>query len=127
MAKVDSKGRVLIPISIRKKMGIDEGTELILIPSDEKKEARILPLNNGRTQKCSVVMTNQPRSMSNVMEVLDMMNINILMSESRNLLGNGSSEWTFILDTSELTTKPGSIEERLSRLEGVKSVNIKGK
>ena len=127
VVKLDSKGRALVPIRLRKMMGIREGSELVLIPDKDVKGARILPLNNGKTSECRILMTDQPDGISSVMQLLDVMNISILMSESRNLLGNGASEWTFILDTSRLTEKPEIIEERLMKLDGVKSASIAGR
>lgn len=124
VVKLDSKGRILIPVSFRKKLGISSETELVLMHSEKKKEVRMMPLSDQTAAKCTVLLSNSPGSLTNVMEVLDMLNVGVLMSESRNLMGNGTSEWTFVLDTSKSKEQIKDIESRLDSLNGVKSANF---
>ncbi len=124
MVKLDSKGRILIPINLRKKMGIVPDNELILMPGKIGKVVRIMPICNENAAKCTVMLSNSPGGLSNVMGVLEMLNVSVLLSKSRNFIGNGTSEWTFILDTSQSTEEPKMLEERLATLESVKSATI---
>ena len=124
VVKLDSKGRILIPVSFRKKLGISSDTELVLMQGEMNKEVRIMPLSDQTAAKCTVLMSNGPGSLTNVMEVLDMLNVGVLMSESRNLMGNGTSEWTFVLDTSKSKEQNKNIQSRLESLDGVKSANF---
>jgi AbrB family looped-hinge helix DNA binding protein len=124
LVKVDSKGRMLIPSSMRKKLRINNGTELVLMHGKEDNLLRIMPLSNGKIVKCSVSVSNSPGSLSSVMEMLEMLNAGVMMSESRKFIGKDVSEWTFILDVSKLSGQPEALEEKLSMLECVKSVDI---
>ena len=126
VVKVDSKGRILIPARLRKKMGIETDSELVVIKSEEEKQLRIMPLSNGKTVKCRVSVSDSPGGLLSVMELLEMLNVNVLMSESVNFMGNGTSEWMFILDISQLNKKPAVLQERLSTLGSVKSVSVSG-
>lgn len=127
LVKLDSKGRILIPINFRKKLGINSDTELVLMHGERNKEVRIMPLSDQATAKCTVLMSNGPGSLTNVMEVLDVLNVGVLMSESRNLLGNGTSEWTFVLDTSKSDGQNKDIKSRLESINGVKSADFSKK
>jgi len=124
LVRVDSKGRMLIPSSMRKKLRINNGTELVLMHGKEDNLLRIMPLSNGKIVKCSVSVSNSPGSLSSVMEMLEMLNAGVMMSESRKFMGKDVSEWTFILDVSKLSGQPEALEEKLSMLECVKSVDI---
>lgn len=127
VVKLDSKGRILIPVSFRKKLGISSDTELVLMRGERKKEVRMMPLSDQTAAKCTVLLSNSPGSLTDVMEVLDMLNVGVLMSESRNLMGNGTSEWTFVLDTSKSKEQIKDIQSRLDSLNGVKSANFSKK
>lgn len=124
VVKLDSKGRILIPVSFRKKLRISPDTELVLLHGDRKNEVRMMPLSDQTAAKCKVLLSNGPGNLTNVMEVLDMLNVGVLMSESRSLMGNGTSEWTFVLDTSKSNEQNKDIQSRLESLSGVKSASF---
>ena len=109
LVKVDSKGRMLIPSSLRKKLRINNGTEMVLMHGKEDNLLRIMPLSNGKIVKCSVSVSNSPGSLSSVMEMLEMLNAGVMMSESRKFMGKDVSEWTFILDVSKLSGQPEAL------------------
>jgi bifunctional DNA-binding transcriptional regulator/antitoxin component of YhaV-PrlF toxin-antitoxin module len=127
VVKLDSKGRILIPISFRKKLRIRADTELVLLPGEKMRELRMMPLCDQTAAKCRLLLTDSPQGLTNVMEVLEMLNVGVLMSESRSLMGNGTSEWTFVLDTSKSNEGHKDIESRLLSLNGVKSASLMNK
>ncbi len=127
IVKLDSKGRILIPAKFRRDIGIKPFTELILMPGKKGKSVSMMPLREENAARCTLMMSDSHSGLSNVMEVLEMLNIGVLMSESRNLAGNGTSEWTFILDTSRSSEGSDILLDRLSELKSVKSASIDGK
>ena len=127
LIKIDSKGRILIPASVRKKLDIRVDSELVLIPGKDGKGVSMMPISDRNAAKCKVEISDSMRGLSNVMEVMDLLNVGVLMSQSSNLTGNGTSEWTFILDTSKSESDIQKLEERLSALSCVKSVSVPGK
>jgi len=122
VVKVDSKGRVLLPINIREGLGIKPDTELVLVPG--KVGINIMPVSNGCMAKCTILMSNSPGDLSSVMNVLETLNVGVVMSQSRNFIVNGTSEWKFILDTSKTSAELSSLENKLSSLNVVKSVKF---
>jgi len=125
--KVDSKGRVLIPVSIRKMLKIKNGAELMVSMGAGETHVTAVPIASSGTAECRMALSNAPGKLSGVMDLLDSLNVGVVMSQSRNLSGNGTSEWSFLLDISNLRGEPSLLEERLSVLEGVKSINMEYK
>ncbi len=108
IAKLDSKGRLLIPSHIRKFLNVDDGTEVIILPDNEKSEARILPLVRDKTAEFRITMTDSPGSLAVIAGILARYNINVLMSKSRSIVKGKVAEWDLIVDTS---TCNGKIEQ----------------
>jgi len=100
ISKLDSKGRLLIPSHIRKFLSVDEGTEVIILPDNEKAEARILPLVRDKTAEFRITMTDSPGSLALIADMLARYNVNVLMSKSRSVVKGKLAEWDLIVDTS---------------------------
>jgi len=124
ISKVDSKGRLLIPNHIRKDLGIETGTEIVIIPDGNKGEARILPLVKEKTAKFRFLLTHVPDSLATVASLLAEYNINIVMSESRTIIKNKLAEWDVITDISECKERLEKIKDQLLRSSLVKDVEI---
>ncbi|RLJ07732.1 MAG: hypothetical protein DRP12_01720 [Candidatus Aenigmatarchaeota archaeon] len=124
ISKVDSKGRLLIPNHIRKDLGIETGTEIVIIPDGDKGEARILPLVKEKTAKFRFLLTHVPDSLATVASLLAEYNINIVMSESRTIIKNKLAEWDVITDISECKERLEKIKDQLLRSSLVKDVEI---
>jgi AbrB family looped-hinge helix DNA binding protein len=124
IVKVDSKGRVLIPSGVRRSMKIQDGSELILMNAKDQKHISMMPLSKEKTVKLSISVTNSECRVSTLLEMLDSLNAGVLVSESRNLVSQGTTEWTFILDTTKMTSEPKFIREKLSALGYVKTVEM---
>lgn len=120
ITRVDSKGRILIPIHIRKMLGADDGTEIMIIPEHDKSQVRMLPLVRDKTAEVRILMNDVPGSLAHIADALAGHNVNIIMSESRTITRGKLAEWDVIIDTSEAN---GSIDKLKGELE--KSSNIK--
>jgi bifunctional DNA-binding transcriptional regulator/antitoxin component of YhaV-PrlF toxin-antitoxin module len=115
IARLDSKGRILIPSHIRKFLNVDDGTEVIILPDGEKSEARILPLVRDKTAEFRITMADSPGSLAVIADILARYNINVLMSKSRSLVKGKVAEWDLIVDTSACN---GKIERMRASLLG---------
>jgi bifunctional DNA-binding transcriptional regulator/antitoxin component of YhaV-PrlF toxin-antitoxin module len=114
ITRVDSKGRILIPIHIRKMLGADDGTEILIIPEREGGHVKMLPLVREKTAELRLMMNDIPGSLAHIANSLATHNVNIIMSESRTVVKGKTAEWDVIIDTSEAN---GSIEKLKSELE----------
>jgi len=101
IVKLDTKGRMLIPIHIRKFLNVDDGTELILLEDRDKTQVRILPLIREKTAELRFRLGDIPGSLAYIADTLANYNMNIIMSESKTLVKGTMAEWDVIVDTSE--------------------------
>ena len=123
--KLDSKGRLLIPVHIRKKLNASEGTEVMIISDDETSEIRIVPLIKGKNAELKFLLTGIPESLAMVANILATHNINILMSHSKTLIRGKMAEWNVIVDTS--TSNNGNLDrlrEELQTSKFIKNVEV---
>ncbi len=123
--KLDSKGRVLIPIHIRKKMNASEGTDVMIVANDEANEIKLIPIIKNRNAELKFLLTNIPDSLAVVANVLANHHINILMSESRAIVRGKITEWNIIADTSKANNEElEKIKNELSSSRFVKNIEI---
>ena len=121
--RLDSKGRLLIPLHIRKKLNATEGTEVMIMSDNETNEIKIVPLIEGRNAELKFLLTGIPDSLAMVANMMATHNINILMSQSRTLVRGKMAEWNVIVDVSN----NGNLEKLKNELktsEYIKNIEI---
>lgn len=123
VARLDSKGRILIPAHVRKNLKVKNGTEVILVPDHEKNELRMLPLVRGKSAKLRFVLTDLPDSLASIANILDTNNINIIASESRSLSKN-LTEWDLVVDISRCCNGFENLRQEFMSANTVKSVEM---
>ncbi len=101
IAKIDSKGRILVPSHIRDILDAKEGTELLLVSDMEKSQVRMIPLSKEKTAALRLLIKDTPGSLARIASMLAEKHVNIITSESRTLVKGKLAEWNLIVDTSE--------------------------
>ena len=124
IVKLDSKGRVLIPIHIRNMLKADEGTDVVIIPDKSNGHMKILPLVNGKTAEIRLLLNDLPGSLASIANILAEYDINVIMSESRTLARGQLAEWDVVVDTSNFTKDFDHLKERLLNSNLVKNVDV---
>ena len=124
ITRVDSMGRILIPIHIRKMLGADDGTEIMIIPEHDKGQVRMLPLVREKTAEMRIIMNDVPGSLAHIADSLAAHNVNIIMSESRTITKGKSAEWDVIIDTSEANGGMEKLKAELESSKDIKKVEI---
>lgn len=123
IARLDSKGRVLIPAPVRKHFKVDDGTEFIMIPDAEKNELRMLPLVKGKSAKLRFIVTDLSDSLASIASVLDVNSVDIIASESRSFSRN-LTEWSLVVDISRCSNGFEGLKKELMSPSTVKSVEM---
>lgn len=123
VAKLDSKGRILIPSGVRKHFKVSDGTEIILIPDHENNELRMLPLVKGKSAKMRFTLTDLPDSLANITNLLDINNISIITSESRTL-SRSLTEWNLVVDISQSNNGFDGLKDKLMSAKTIKTVEM---
>ncbi len=124
IVRLDSKGRILVPIHIRHMLKAEEGTEVVIIPDKNNGHVKILPLVNGKTAEIRLLLKDLPGSLAKIANILMEYDINIIMSDSRTLARGDLAEWNVIVDTSEFSNGFDSLRERLLNSDAVKNVEV---
>ena len=124
IVRLDSKGRILIPIHIRDMLKADEGTEVIIIPDKKNEHMKVMPLVNGKTAEIRLLLQDLPGSLAGIAGILSEHDIDIIMSESRTLAKGKLAEWDVIINTSNFNDGFEGLKERLLSSELVKSVEV---
>lgn len=103
MVKVDSKGRILVPLAIRDVVKLREGAYVTLVADPERREITIVPLADPsvRVAELRIEMPDVPGSLATIAKLLADVNIDLLASESRTLERGKLAEWRIIADVSK--------------------------
>jgi len=123
ITKVDSKGRILIPVNFRSSMNIEEGTEMIIVPDKDNNHFKIMPLAKGSTAELKLLMHSSPGCMSLIVDALSANACSILLSESRRI-GEELTEWKLLVDMPHRNNGVETLQDVISNLEGVKDLKI---
>lgn len=123
IARFDSKGRLLIPSHLRRALRADEGTDMVIIPDEDKRQVRIIPLVKGKTAEIRFLIEDVPGSLAGIARVLSQSGLDIILSESRTLEKGQLAEWDVMADTSGCDDLEG-VRKRCMGLGSVKSVSI---
>jgi AbrB family looped-hinge helix DNA binding protein len=94
ISKIDEKGRLLIPLGIRKALGIEPGMEIVV--GLDGKTATISPVFDKKVYEMKVVMGDAPGSLAKIAKFLSKEGFDIIMSESRSLERERKAEWNLV-------------------------------
>ena len=120
--KVDSKGRVLIPVDIRAGMDIEEGTRIIVVPDGDNGHFKMTPIVKNKTAEVTVRL-KELSSMASVADALSANSFNVIISESR-MLDKKLTEWKILVDMSERNNGVETLKDIISHVDGVKSLDV---
>lgn len=123
ITRLDSKGRILVPFHIRDRLGLKEGTEVLI--ADNANELKIFPLANNIAE-IRIMLNDAPGFLAKILEILDKYNINILMCMSKTLERGKLAEWNSIADIAKCKDIK-KMERKLLSMDFIKKVEIKGK
>lgn len=114
--KLDSKGRIAIPMHMRNIMHLDNGDELLL--ETNEKGLRMCPISKGDTR----ILINFSRiaALRNVITLLNKMHISILENESE-VMEKGFS-WSATINAKNVNI--GKIRKDIRSLDAVENVLI---
>ena len=123
VTRLDSKGRVTIPFPIRAYMDLKDGSEFLVV-NNENREIRIFPLLKGKIAYFRAIISDNPGSLSRLLDTIAKYDVDIISSASKTLERGKTAEWTAIVDIA-MCKNVRRIEQELSGLSDViKKVEI---
>ncbi len=127
LVKVDSKGRITIPQTIRESLGIEAGMLVAMLADAEKKEIIVSPIlaENAKVVQIEVTMQDRPGALAKVTSKLSELRIDIVANKCTSITRKEEGECVFIVDMSQATTDVEGVRRALESLDVVTQVMIR--
>ncbi|ESQ23420.1 MAG: ACT domain-containing protein [Acidilobus sp.] len=127
LVKVDSKGRITIPQTIRESLGIEAGMLVAMLADAEKKEIIVSPImaENAKVVQIEVTMQDRPGALAKVTSKLSDLKVDIIANRCTSITRREEGECTFIVDISQSSTDVEGIRKALEGLDVVTQVMIR--
>jgi AbrB family looped-hinge helix DNA binding protein len=115
IVRVDSRGRITMPSSIREAVKLSEGMYVMLIADLDKKEIRIAPFADPEAKlvELSITFSDMPGALAKSARILADEGVDLLSSESRTLRRGKSAEWVVVADVSRCTCTLKELEQKI--------------
>ncbi|MEJ2242486.1 MAG: AbrB family transcriptional regulator [Candidatus Bathyarchaeota archaeon] len=115
IVRVDSRGRITMPSSIRDAIKLSEGMFVMLIADLDKKELRITPFADPEAKlvELSITLSDVPGALAKAASILADQEVDLLSSESRTLRRGKSAEWIAIADVSRCNCTLTELEKKI--------------
>ncbi|MHA1461505.1 MAG: ACT domain-containing protein [Candidatus Heimdallarchaeota archaeon] len=127
IVRVDARGRITMPTSLRETIGIAEGMHVMLIGDLENYEIRILPFADPEADlyELHITLTDKPGSLAEMAAYLAENKVDLLSSQSRTLRRGKSAEWFLIVDISKSRNDLKSICDTISATDAAEKAVFK--
>jgi AbrB family looped-hinge helix DNA binding protein len=127
LVKVDSKGRITIPQTIRESLGIEAGMLVAMLADTEKKEIIVSPImaENAKVVQIEVTMQDRPGALAKVTSKLSELKVDIIANRCTSITRREEGECTFIVDMSQSSTDVEGVRKALESLDVVTQVMIR--
>jgi len=115
IVRIDSRGRVTMPSSIRDAVRLSEGMYVILIADLDRREVRIVPFADpeARLVEFRITFADVPGALAKAAAVLAREGVDLLSSESRTLRRGESAEWFVVADVSNCKCRLEELEQKI--------------
>lgn len=125
--RIDAKGRVTFPMSVREALGLREGMYVMAIADLDRKEVSIIPFADPEAKlvEFQVGFSDVPGALAKVAKVLADANVDLLATESRTLHRGEAAEWTAIADVSKCSCDLKGLQKRILKNGAAKSVEVR--
>ncbi|MEB3780572.1 MAG: ACT domain-containing protein [Desulfurococcales archaeon] len=127
LAKVDSKGRITIPQTIRETLDIEPGMFMALIADLERREIIVTPIytKGENIYEVEVTVVDKPGSLAKLTEVLAENNIDIIANRCASIMRREEASCTMIVDTSESGLTIDDLKRIINEIDIVTQVKVK--
>jgi AbrB family looped-hinge helix DNA binding protein len=127
IVKVDSKGRVTIPLVVREALNIVEGMNLILIADPEKREIIITPLPSaeGRLYELRIEFKDVPGALAKTSEKLAELGVDQITTQCTTVKRGEYAECIIIIDLARSGIDVEELKNILSSLPEIRFIQVK--
>ncbi|MHA1221060.1 MAG: AbrB family transcriptional regulator [Candidatus Heimdallarchaeota archaeon] len=127
VVRVDSRGRITMPSSLRETIGISEGMHVMLVGDLEKREIRIVPFADPEADlyEIHITLTDIPGSLAKAAAIIAENNVDLLTSQSQTLRRGQSAEWYVVADISKAKISLTAIGNKIIDIGAAVKVDYK--
>ncbi|MEB3806894.1 MAG: AbrB/MazE/SpoVT family DNA-binding domain-containing protein [Desulfurococcales archaeon] len=127
LAKIDSKGRVTIPQTIREALDIEPGMIVVLLADLDRREIIISPISASSKYiyEIEVEMMDKPGALAMLTQKLAEMHIDIVATRCAAISRGESGNCTVIVDVSKAKASIEDVKRALEELDVVTLVRIR--
>ena len=125
IVRIDSRGRVTMPSSLREAVRLSEGMYVMLIADLDEKEIRITPFADPEAKlvEFRIAFSDMPGALAKAANILARQGVDLLSSESRTLRRGKSAEWVVVADVSRCKCKLEELKQQI--IEGGAAKELK--
>jgi len=111
--RLDSKGRVVIPQSMRDSLGIKDGDRLLISQDSETGEIVIAPSFEKKLFRLEIVLSDKPGALSHAAVALASLGVDLVRTQSRSSKRGDEAIW--IVECNPGKNKAAAIAAALSK------------
>ena len=127
IVKVDSKGRVTIPLVVREALGIVEGMNIILIADPDKREIVLTPLpsTESKLYELRIEFKDVPGALAKTSEKLAELGVDQVTTQCTTVKRGEYAECIIIVDLARSKTDIDELKNILSSLPEVRFIQVR--
>jgi AbrB family looped-hinge helix DNA binding protein len=127
IVRIDSRGRVTMPSSIREAASLSEGMYVMLIADLDEKEIRITPFADPEAKlvELQITFSDIPGALAKAAKVLATQGVDLLSSQSRTLRRGKSAEWIVVADVSRCKSELEELEKKIVEAGAAEEVKFR--
>jgi len=126
LSKLDGRGRVMIPLSLREVLGLKEGSPVLIKLDDESESVRIIPFvtEGEELALITVEMSDAPGALSKILSLLSARGADIVKSESISSERGRSAEWRALVNISGCKLPASALRSLLLKEKVARAVRM---
>jgi len=127
IVRIDSRGRITMPSSLREAVKLSEGMYVMLIADLDEKEVRIVPFADPEAKliEFRIAFSDMPGALAKAANILARQGVDLLSSESRTLRRGKSAEWVVVADVSRCKCELEELEQKIVEEGAAKEVKFR--
>ncbi|MEM2122128.1 MAG: hypothetical protein QXE79_00665 [Candidatus Bathyarchaeia archaeon] len=124
LVRLDSKGRIVLPHTLREALGLTEGMNILIVADLDLKEVKLIPFK-AKMAEFILTFSDEPGALAKTASLLAEYGVNLLSSHSVTIEMGAKAEWYALGDLSRCKYAVEELEKGLKKSGLVDRVEIR--